>query len=187
MKILVIIPAFNEDKSIVQVINKLHTDYPKADYVVVNDCSKDNTVSVLKEYGCNYIDLPINLGIGGGVQSGYKYALNQGYDIAVQIDGDGQHDTAFLGKVIEPLINKQADICIGSRFIEKKGFQSTGMRRIGINFLSGLIRVFGGIKIFDVTSGYRAVNAEYIKFYAQNYPVDYPEPEAIVQAADSVK
>ncbi|MBE6013801.1 MAG: glycosyltransferase family 2 protein [Lachnospiraceae bacterium] len=183
MKTLIIIPAYNEEASIEYVINKLISDCPDADYVVINDCSKDNTLEVLKRCRANYLNSPLNLGIGGGVQMGYKYALSNGYDIAIQIDGDGQHDTSFVKDVVNPIEAGEADIVIGSRFIEKQGFQSSGMRRFGIKFLSGLIRLCCGAKVSDVTSGFRAVNRRYIEIYAQEYPTDYPEPEAIVKAA----
>lgn len=183
MKILVIIPAYNEEETILNVINKLKKDCPRADYVVINDCSTDSTLSKLEEEGASYLNLPLNLGIGGGVQAGYKYALKKGYDIAIQIDGDGQHDTAYLNDVIAPIESGDADIVIGSRFITKEGFQSSGMRRLGIKFLSTLIRICCGTKVQDVTSGFRAVNREGIRLYAKEYPVDYPEPEAIVKAS----
>ncbi len=183
MKILVIIPAYNEEASIESVIKQLRLDYKEADYIVINDCSKDNTIKVLDKCGASYVNLPLNLGIGGGVQTGYKYALQNGFDIAIQIDGDGQHDTSFLENIIRPITSGQADIVIGSRFIDKQGFQSSSMRRIGIRFLSTLIRVCCGIRVLDVTSGFRAVNRKYIELYASDYPVDYPEPEAIVKAA----
>lgn len=182
MKTLVVIPAYNEEQNIDKVIKNLKDKAPYVDYLIVNDCSKDGTEKLCKEKGYNYISLPINLGIGGGVQTGYKYALEQGYDIAVQHDGDGQHDPSYIEKVIKPIINGQADITIGSRFIDKAGFQSSGTRRLGIKILSWLIFACSGMKIKDVTSGFRAVNKEYIKFYADNYPTDYPEPEAIVSA-----
>lgn len=186
-KILVIIPAYNEAGSISAVIKKLvvdshNIDYA-VDYVVINDCSKDETPDVLQNMGANYINLPINLGIGGSVQTGYKYALDKGYDIAVQIDGDGQHDTAYLEDVIQPIAEGWADIVIGSRFIDKEGFQSSRMRRLGINFLSLLIGMCCGTRVLDVTSGFRAVGRKYIALYASEYPVDYPEPEAIVRAS----
>ncbi len=183
MKILVIIPAYNEQESIKGVINKIKQDCPEADYVVINDCSKDKTLHILEEEKANYIDLPLNLGIGGGVQTGYKYALKNGYDIAVQIDGDGQHDTAYLKEIVKPIEAGEADIVIGSRFITKEGFQSSGMRRFGIKFLSTLIYVCCGTKVKDVTSGFRAINRKYIELYASDYPTDYPEPEAIVRAS----
>lgn len=183
MKVLVIIPAYNESESIAAVIDKLKKDCPRADYIVVNDCSKDNTLQVLADNKASYVNLPLNLGIGGGVQTGYKYAYQNGYDIAIQIDGDGQHDTAYLEKVIKPIEDGEADIVIGSRFITKEGFQSSGMRRLGIKFLSTLIKICCGTKVYDVTSGFRAVNSEYIKIYSEEYPDDYPEPEAIVKAS----
>lgn len=182
-KVLVIIPAYNEQESIINVIHKLKNDFSEADYIVINDCSSDNTLQLLEENKANYINLPLNLGIGGGVQTGYKYALQNDYDIAIQIDGDGQHDTLYLKNVIDPILKREADIVIGSRFINKEGFQSSGIRRIGINFLSWLIKICCGTEVLDVTSGFRAVNRKYIAEYAKEYPVDYPEPEAIVNSS----
>ncbi len=183
MKVLAIIPAYNEEKSILGVIQKLNSDCAEIDYLVVNDCSRDNTLYVLENASVKYVSLPLNLGIGGGIQAGYKFALRNDYDIAVQIDGDGQHDTSFLRTVTKPIESGEADIVIGSRFIDKQGFQSSGMRRIGIRFLSLLIQVCCGIKVHDVTSGFRAVNRKFIEEYAKEYPIDYPEPEAIVKAS----
>lgn len=180
MKVLIIIPAYNEEENIESLINDIYERCPYADYLVVNDCSKDNTEEILQRTGANYMSNPVNLGIGGTVQGGYVYALKNGYDIAVQVDGDGQHDISYLGKMVEPIEKGEADIVIGSRFIEKQGFQSSAGRRFGINFLSGLIRFCTGIQIKDVTSGFRAVNRKFIEIYAHSYPQDYPEPEAIV-------
>lgn len=182
MKTLIIIPAYNESENIKRVITNLTENYPKYDYVIINDCSTDNTEAICKENGFNYISLPANLGIGGGVQTGYKYALRKGYDIAVQMDGDGQHDPAYLDELTAILEKGEADIAIGSRFITKEGFQSSGMRRFGIKFLSLLIKVCSGADIKDVTSGYRAVNRKFIEIYSKDYADDYPEPEAIVAA-----
>ncbi len=181
-KTLIIIPAYKEADNIEKLINSIVKSCPQYDYVIVNDGSKDATRSICQKNGYNFIDLPFNLGIGGAVQTGYKYAEREGYEIAVQIDGDGQHDVLQLDKVIEPLLHGEADIVIGSRFIEKEGFQSSSVRRLGIFFLSGLIYVCTGKKVLDVTSGYRAVNSKFIKIYAESYPGDYPEPEAIVSA-----
>lgn len=183
MKVLVIIPVYNESRNIENVVKNLEITVPQMDYLIVNDCSKDNTVKICEKNSYNFISLPINLGIGGGVQTGYKYALEYDYDIAIQHDGDGQHDSAYIEKVIEPILDGQADIAIGSRFIEKDGFQSSATRRFGINFLSKLIQLCCGVKVKDVTSGFRAVNRKYIEFYASDYPSDYPEPEAIVSAS----
>lgn len=182
MKTLVIVPAFNEAQNITQVVQDLKKHIPEAEIVVVNDCSTDKTKEVLKRENYNYIDLPINLGIGGGVQTGYCYALERGYDIAVQFDGDGQHDARYLKELIAPIKDGQADVVVGSRFIKKEGFQSSAMRRLGINFLSGLIDLLCGVKVRDVTSGMRAVNRRMIEQFAADYAQDYPEPEAILAA-----
>lgn len=183
LKTLIIIPSYNEQENIKQVVENLINNYPEFDYIVINDCSSDNTRKILEENKYNYINLPVNLGIGGGVQTGYKYALEHGYDIAIQMDGDGQHDPKFFKNVIEPIENGNADIVIGSRFIQNEGFQSTIVRRLGINFLSSLINIVSGTKVKDVTSGYRAINRKFIEIYAREYAQDYPEPEAIVNAA----
>ena len=180
MKILVIIPCYNEQESIERVIENLKANAPFADYLIVNDCSTDKTLRILQANGMNYINNPVNLGIGGGVQAGYLYARENGYDVAVQMDGDGQHDPKYLEKVCALVIDGTYDMCIGSRFIEKEGFQSSFMRRLGINIISFMIKLFTGKKIYDVTSGYRACNKELINFFADNYADDYPEPEAII-------
>lgn len=181
-KVLLIIPAYNEEENIEKVVNNLIQNYPQYDYVVVNDGSRDHTEEICIRNHYNLISLPINLGIGGAVQTGYRYALQNHYDIAIQIDGDGQHDIAYVEKLIEPILSGEADIAIGSRFIEKEGFQSSATRRMGISFLSGLIHVLCFKRVKDVTSGFRAVDKEFIEVYAENYPSDYPEPEAIVVA-----
>ena len=141
--VLIIIPAYNEEKNIEKVVDNIVNNYPQYDYVIINDGSQDGTRRVCKERGYEYINLSINLGIGGAVQTGYKYARDKGYDIAVQIDGDGQHDIAFLPEILSILKKDEADIVIGSRFINKEGFQSSAVRRFGINFLSGLIWLYG--------------------------------------------
>ncbi len=183
MKILIIIPVYNEGNNIEKVISRLKENAPYVDYIVVNDCSSDNTVSLCKKNGFHYISLPVNLGIGGGVQAGYLYALEHNYDIAIQMDGDGQHDAKYIEKVLKPILEDQADIVIGSRFLLKEGFQSSKLRRTGINFLSFLIKLCSGTRVKDVTSGFRAVNKKFIKIYSQEYPQDYPEPEAIIAGA----
>ena len=177
MKTLVIIPAYNEEEAIVATINNLKKCCDgMVDYVIINDCSKDNTLKKCNENNFNVINLPINWGIGGAVQTGYKYAYRFGYDIAIQMDADGQHDPKYISEIIEK-IKAGNDMVIGSRFIEKNGFQSTFVRRIGINLYSKIIKLFTGKVIKDTTSGYRAVNKKIIKIFANNYPVDYPEPE----------
>lgn len=181
-KVLVIIPAYNEAENIVHVVKHMMEAAPKYDYLVINDGSTDNTPDLCRRENYRYLDLPINMGIGGAVQAGYIYARKYDYDIAVQMDGDGQHDIAYLDRLLEPIANGEADVVIGSRFLEKEGFQSTLSRRMGINILSGLIWLVTGRHIMDVTSGYRVVNKMFIKIYSEDYPMDYPEPEAIVAA-----
>lgn len=181
-KILLIIPAYNEEDSIAYIVEDIIKNYPEYDYVVINDGSNDETSKILKENQYNYISLPINLGIGGAVQMGYIYAREKDYDIAIQVDGDGQHNVSYVRDLIKPIINGEADITIGSRFILKDGFQSSKTRRMGIFFLSWLIKILSGVNVKDVTSGFRAVNRRFISIYANDYPYDYPEPEAIISA-----
>ena len=183
LKTLVIIPAYNEQECILNTVKEVQQTCPFADLLVVNDCSLDDTGKLLRESGISFLDLPVNLGIGGAVQAGYRYALENGYEAAVQLDGDGQHDPAYLEEMVKLLEQKEADVVIGSRFLEKEGFQSSGARRAGIRFLDRLIRLCSGVKVTDCTSGYRAVNNRILSLYAADYPADYPEPEAILQAA----
>ncbi len=209
MKTLIIVPAYNEQDNILTVYNEYKRLFPNKlitkevfpfladdsvligstiDLLVINDCSTDCTEAILSEHQISYISAPVNLGIGGAVQTGYKYALNNDYDAAIQIDGDGQHDMSYIPTLLSELrldISEKsdaADLTIGSRFLEKEGFQSSGTRRIGINLLSFFIFICTFRKIYDVTSGYRAINRLLIRIYANDYPEDYPEPEAIVSA-----
>lgn len=184
-KVLVIIPAYNESHNIEDTLQSLLEEEIEVDYLVINDCSKDNTLDILKKLNSRYVDLPINLGIGGGMQTGYKYAFRNGYDIAIQMDGDGQHIPAYIKDLIDPIINDEADLVVGSRFLNKVGFQSSRMRRLGINFLSGLIHICCGVKVKDVTSGFRAANRKVIELFSRNYAQDYPEPESLVTCAVS--
>lgn len=182
-KILIIIPAYNEAENIEFVVDNLIENYPQYDYLIVNDCSIDNTKEIIESRGYNYISLPANLGIGGGVQSGYLYAVENDYDIAIQIDGDGQHDPAYIEKLIQPIVDGEANMTIGSRFIEKQGFQTSTLRRLGINIIRVVIKMCCGVTVTDTTSGFRASDKETTKYFSLNYAQDYPEPEAIVAAA----
>lgn len=181
-KILLIIPAYNEEKSILNVVNKIY-NYNKEintkyDVVVINDGSSDNTEKILCENNINHIKLISNLGIGGAVQTGYKYALESDYDIAVQFDGDGQHDIRYVRDIIKPIIDNDANMVIGSRFIDKSTskFKSSKARQIGIKMISFFIKLVTSKKIYDTTSGFRAVDKELIKKFSNSYPVEYPEP-----------
>ena len=180
---LVMIPEYNEQEAILDTVRDLSLHHPEVDVLVINDASIDATKKILRENNINHLDLPLNLGIGGGVQTGYLYALENGYDIAVQMDGDGQHPASELNKIIQPIIEGKANVVGGSRFVEKDGFQSSALRRIGIKFLSGMIYINTKLKVADVTSGYRAADRKYIEIFAKEYAQDYPEPEALVTIA----
>ncbi len=180
MRKLIIIPAYNEAKSLPNLIENIEKTLPDFDYVIINDGSWDGTKKIGNKEKWNIVHLPINSGIGVAVQTGYCYALENDYDIAIQIDGDGQHDIRYLPEIVRPIEEKTADVVIGSRFVAKEGFQSSGARRMGIKLLSVLIFVLTGEKVKDVTSGYRAANRKFISVFADDYSKDYPEPEAIV-------
>lgn len=180
MKKLVIIPAYNESESIEKTIRDIVEKASEFDYIIVNDCSTDNTLEICRENQFNVLNLPINLGIGGAVQTGYIYAKQNGYDIAVQVDGDGQHDPAFLSVMAEKMEETGADMIIGSRFIAKEGFQSSAARRVGIKYFSALIKLLTGKVITDPTSGLRMIGKRGIELFAGDYPKDYPEPESTV-------
>lgn len=181
MKKIVIIPAYNEAASIENTIKDIVENAKGFDYVIVNDCSKDNTYEVCKKNDFNVLNLPLNLGIGGAVQTGYMYAYENGYDIAVQFDGDGQHDAKYLNTMANVIENEGIDMVIGSRFIDKEGFQSSSMRRVGIKYFSVLIKILTGARVTDPTSGLRMCNRKVIEMFADNYPKDYPEPETAVK------
>lgn len=179
MKKLVIIPAYNEQESILETVRDIEENAPDFDFIVINDCSKDHTLEVCCTHNIQVLNLPINLGIGGAVQTGYLYALKHGYDIAVQFDGDGQHDARFLATMEDKLVEENADMVIGSRFIENRGFQSSGLRRAGIRFFAFLTKFLFGKKITDATSGMRMCNKRTIELFVKSYPRDYPEPETV--------
>lgn len=177
---LVIIPAFNEAGCIVNTVNDIIENAPEFDYVVINDCSRDDTYKLCLENGFNVVNLPINSGIGAAVQTGYLYAKRYGYKYAIQVDGDGQHDAAFLETMASYMEEHNTGMLIGSRYIEKQGFQSSGLRRFGIRYFTFLIKILTGKKITDPTSGMRMVGRDIIEYFAEEYPKDYPEPETAV-------
>lgn len=181
MKVLIIIPAYNETLNIEKTV-KIIRENTNYDYIVINDGSEDNTLDILKENKINYINLVHNLGIGGAVQTGYKYAYENNYDIAIQFDGDGQHDINYIPNICQPLLDGQADMCIGTRYLDKSSskFQSTFMRRLGSSIISFFINICCRKKITDPTSGFRAINKKVIEEFAKEYPKEYPEPESTV-------
>lgn len=180
-KVLLIIPAYNEAESILQTCEQIHKYNRRAgthcDFIVINDSSNDSTEQILQEHSLPYISHIYNLGIGGAMQTGYKYALAHEYDFAVQFDGDGQHDISYLSTLLQPLLDNSVDMTIGSRFITKSGrFRSTFARRVGIKVISNFIKLLAGHCITDVTSGFRACNRKVIANFAHDYPAEYPEP-----------
>lgn len=182
MRVLIIVPAFNEEDNIVKTINSIK-NVGEVDILVINDQSQDNTLLFAKmQKGIMVVDLPCNLGIGGAVQTGYIFAKEKKYDVAIQIDGDGQHDPKFIWDMIHLIYNDNWDIIIGSRFIDKIGFQSTKLRRVGIIYIQFLLRLILGVQITDPTSGFRAFGKRAIDYFSKYYPIDYPEPESIVIA-----
>ena len=176
MKVIVIIPAYNEQDSIQKVVNSIYEQYNDIEVLVVNDGSTDNTLSEAKQTKATVIDLPCNLGIGGAVQTGYLYAFRNNYDIAIQVDADAQHDVEYIKQMQELIEKGQANMVIGSRFIEDTGYKQTFARMLGIRVNSWIIKIFTKTKIYDTTSGFRASDKEIIESFARNYPYDYPEP-----------
>ncbi len=182
-KLAVVIPAYNEQESIAMVVsNILSVKYPNFQIVpiVVNDCSSDETANIAAKLNCILLDLVVNLGIGGAVQTGFKYAYENNFDYAIQVDGDGQHPASEIEKLIYEIEKGEHNIIIGSRFIEKEGFQSSGIRRFGINFLRKWIKLFSGEIIFDNTSGFRLIDKKVLEIVSEEYPDEYPEPESII-------
>ncbi len=179
-KVLIIIPAYNEEGSIGKVVEDVKEYLPQAEALVVNDGSKDLTSLKARTAGAIVLDLPFNLGIGGAMQAGYRYAFQNGYEVAIQVDGDGQHDPKEIFKLLNGLAEKEVDVVIGSRFISGSEFKSSSARRIGISIFSVVISWIVGQKVTDPTSGFRAANRKAIQLFALDYPQDYPEPEVLV-------
>jgi hypothetical protein len=175
-----IVPAFDEEGSIARVVDELRAFDGELEIVVVDDASSDRTAEVARSRGAHVLRLPFNLGIGGAVQTGFRYAFEHGFDLAVRVDGDGQHDPGELGAVLEPLLSGDADVVVGSRFIGGDGYRSSRSRRIGIRLLAGIVSLLTRQRITDPTSGFQSANRRAIRLFAADYPHDYPEAEAAV-------
>lgn len=185
INIAIIIPCYNEQDNILALYHEISsiandTSPYHITPIFVNDCSTDNTKQLLEDKNLTHLNLSVNLGIGGAVQTGFKYAYRNGFDIAIQMDGDGQHPPTELNKLIQPILNNQTDVTIGSRYLTREGFQSTALRRFGISYFKWLNRILVGVEINDSTSGYRAVNQKGMEVISDYYPDEYPEPESIV-------
>lgn len=180
MKILAIVPALNEAENIGSVVRNLKQTSPELDVLVIDDGSTDQTAEIARSHGAKVISLPVNLGIGGAVQTGFIYALKNQYDAALQVDGDGQHRGEEIRKLIDPVLLGEADVTIGSRFLEKTAYKSAWPRRLGIYLLSKTIQSVVRRNFTDPTSGFRAYNQKALRIVSAHYSTDYPEPDAIV-------
>jgi len=183
LRTLAIVPAYNEEGSLGQVLEEIRAADPELHVVVINDHSTDGTAEIAERAGVSIVHLPFNLGIGGAMQTGYQYARDHGFEVAMQIDSDGQHDAAEAHKLLEPLARGEADMVIGTRFAGVGDYRSTPGRRMGMVMFSGVARMLAGLKITDPTSGFRAVNRHGIELFARDYPHDFPEVESNVLAA----
>lgn len=184
-KVLIAIPAYNEEDSIGLAIQTLRTTCPEYDYLIINDGSTDTTLSQAQKTGALIVNLHINIGIGGAVQTGFKYAYQNNYDIIVQFDGDNQHPAEQIDLLINTMQKEETDIVIGSRFLQKEGFKTTLLRTPGVHLLARLISSLIGIRVTDTTSGFRAFGRKAITLFAHTYPQSYPEPEVLLVAHKS--
>jgi len=182
MRTLVIIPALNEEETLRGVIHGIRKFLPPADILVVNDGSTDSTAAIAKEEKVLILDHPYNMGIGATMQTGFLYALSAGYDIVIQIDGDGQHNPESLPLLVEPIAEGGSNLVIGSRYLSGGGFKSTFLRKIGIRFFMSIVWVFTGKRVTDPTSGFRAMDRKAFEFFSGEYPSDYPEVEVLISA-----
>lgn len=183
-RLLIVIPSYNEETALPKLLDELKTTAFLHSFVVVpmvvNDCSKDNTETVAKSSGVAVISLVNNLGIGGAVQAGIKYAKRNRFDYMLQMDGDGQHPPSEVNKLLQSALDTNADVIIGSRFLNREGFQTSFVRRLGIRYFHWLNRILTHKNIYDTTSGFRLLGARAIKLAAAYYPDDYPEPESLI-------
>jgi hypothetical protein len=180
LRTLAIVPAYNEQDSIGTVLEEIRAAEPDLHVVVVNDASVDRTAAIAARAGVTVLNLPFNVGIGGAMQTGYQYALEHGFELAIQVDGDGQHDPREIGRVLEPILDGRADLVVGTRFVEGGGYRGTRLRRLGIRIFAGVVSLLVGQRVSDTTSGFRAVNRKALRLFAAQYPQDYPEVESVV-------
>lgn len=185
-RIVAVVPAWNEAGAIGGVVDEIRSFDPGMVVVVVDDASTDDTAAVAAAHGAVVLALPFNVGIGGAVQTGFRYARDEGFDLAVRLDGDGQHDAAELGKLLDPIRAGDADLVIGSRFVDPGGsYRPPFARRIGIRVFARVVSLLGGQKVTDTTSGFSAFDRPAIELFASEYPHDYPEVEATLVALRS--
>jgi glycosyltransferase involved in cell wall biosynthesis len=177
---IAIVPAYNEEECIARVIDEIRAFDPELEIVVVDDGSRDCTAPRAEQEGAHVVRLPFNLGIGGAVQTGFRYAFEHGFRLAVRVDGDGQHDASELALLLEPVLADEADIVVGSRFAGRGGYRSSRPRRAGITILAKVVSLLVGRRVTDPTSGFQVLNRHAIALFAADYPHDIPEVEAIL-------
>lgn len=180
LRTLAIVPAYNEQDSIGTVLEEIRAAEPDLHVVVVNDASVDRTAAIAAAAGATVLNLPFNVGIGGAMQTGYQYALEHGFELAIQVDGDGQHDPREIGRVLEPILEGRADLAVGTRFVKGGGYRGTRTRRVGIRIFAAVVSLLVRQRVSDTTSGFRAVNRKALRLFAEQYPHDYPEVESVV-------
>jgi len=181
MKVMILIPAYNEGTRIAEVVKSVQDVVPDCDIIVVNDGSWDNTAAAAEASGATVVSHPFNMGYGVAIQTGYKYAYAKGYDFVVQIDGDGQHDPAYIPCLLDPVIAGKTDFALGSRFLEVESYEPSLARRAGMAFFRKMVSWITGVRITDSTSGYQAFNREVIRFFTTEvFPVDYPDADMLI-------
>jgi glycosyltransferase involved in cell wall biosynthesis len=180
LKCIAIVPAYNEQGAIGAVVDEILAFNPSYDVIVIDDASMDRTSEEARSHGALVVRLPFNLGIGGAVQTGFRYAADHGYDLVIRVDGDGQHNPAELAPLVETVTAGRADICVGSRFVGGEGYRSSRSRRVGIRILARTVSLLTGQRVTDTTSGFQVLNRKAIELFAADYPHDYPEVEAAV-------
>jgi len=180
LRSIAIVPAHNEEESLGALLAEMKIAEPDLAVVVINDGSTDGTARVASAARVPVVILPYNVGIGGTVQTGYQYALDHGFEVAIQVDGDGQHDPTEIGTVLEPIFDDRADLVVGTRFVSGGGYRGTRVRRVGIHIFARVVSLMVGQHVSDTTSGFRAVNRKALRLFAAEYPHDYPEVESIV-------
>ena len=180
LRSIAIVPAFNEEGALGAVLEEIAAAEPELEIVVVDDGSTDGTARVAAAAGVAVVTLPFNVGIGGAVQTGYQYALEHGFELAIQVDGDGQHDPREIDHVVAPILEGRADLVVGTRFVTGGGYRGTRLRRVGIRLFAGVVSLLVRQRVSDTTSGFRAVNRKALRLFADQYPHDYPEVESIV-------
>ncbi len=185
-RVLAVVPAYNEEGAIGRLVDEIAEHQPELDVVVLDDSSTDETATVAEDHGATVLRLPFNVGIGGAVQTGFRYALEQDYDVAVRLDGDGQHDPSEISKLLGPVERGEANLVIGSRFVDPNGtYRPPLARRLGIRVFARLVSLLGGQRVTDTTSGFVALDRLGIELFASEYPHDYPEVEATLVALRS--